>query len=81
MATPVWEKQSEFSDPTWYLIYETGFYVCQRTAAGDWCGGWNPEDDPCITDETFDYRDTLPQMRKYCEGLLCHIPEVEHQCN
>lgn len=54
------------------LCFEHGFYVVYKSEAGDWCAGWQPDTEPCIKDETFEYFDTWQQARNYCEGLQCH---------
>ena len=68
----VWKKQPDFTDPTWYLEFDAGFYVVAKSAGGDWYAGWNPEADPCIADDTFEYFDTWQQARAYCEALINH---------
>lgn len=73
LLKPSWEKQPEFPEPVWYLLYDDGFYVVQKSPGGDWSCGWHPDDSPCITDETFTYKDTWQEARKYCESLTCHI--------
>ena len=74
MTKPLWERDTSFpkDEPVWYLRYDTGYYVVAKSAGGDWYCGWNPEDDPTITDDTFTYCNTWQEARKYCEGLNCH---------
>lgn len=71
---PAWEKQPDFDLPTWYLAYDNGIYVVQKNVPGDWSAGWQPEGDPCITDETFEFFNSWQQARSYCEKLTLHKP-------
>jgi hypothetical protein len=65
-----WQKDTTTGEHQ--LPYESGFYCVYQTAAGDWCAGWQFDDEPCIADDTFEYFDTWQEARKYCEGLDCH---------
>ena len=71
---PQWEQDKSFpkDEPVWYMNHDTGYYVVGKSPGGDWYCGWNPETDPAITDDTFQYFDSWQAARKYCESLTCH---------
>lgn len=66
----IWQKDPVTGEHQ--LPFDAGFYVVYKSAAGDWCAGWQFDDEPCISDDTFEYFDTWQLARKYCESLNCH---------
>lgn len=60
-----WQKDSATKEHQ--LIVDGGFYAVVHSVAGDWYAGFNPDNEPCITDESMEYFDSWQQGRKYCE--------------